>query len=230
MTESLPQTCRWHHHINATQLEQAACAEILKSAQQAISARGAFHLVLAGGTTPRKVYERLRHAHTDWTSWHIYFGDERCLPIGHVERNNLMAANAWLDHVAIPRLQIHPIPTEEGADLAAKKYAAVVNQVAIFDLVLLGLGEDGHTASLFPEHDIGAAADAPPTLTVLDAPKPPAQRVSLSAHRLSAAHQVLFLVTGNNKSAAVHLWKTKVMIPAAAITPINGVDIFIESV
>ena len=223
------QNCRWHRFDNAAELEHAATAEILRCAQQTIETNGAFHIVLAGGTTPRKVYEALRDAKTDWTSWHVYFGDERCLPGEHTERNSRMAALAWLDHVAIPAAQIHPIAAEEGASLAAEKYARVVKKIESFDLVLLGLGEDGHTASLFPGHDAGDSPDSPDTLAVMDAPKLPPQRISLSANRLSKARRVIFLVTGNGKAQAVKNWRSGVSIPAAKITPENGVDIYIEA-
>lgn len=227
-TDRKIQNSRWHSYANTTDLEQAATREILRVAQQAIASRGTFHIVLAGGTTPRKIYAALRDADTKWQAWHVYFGDERCLPCEHDERNSRMAELAWLKHVTIPEAQIHPIPAEAGAALAAEKYASIVNEVELFDLVLLGLGEDGHTASLFPGHEFGIAADAPSTLTILDAPKPPPQRVSLSARRLSTAHQVLFLVTGSAKQQAVADWRNGKPIPAAAITPANGVDIYIE--
>jgi 6-phosphogluconolactonase len=223
------QTCRWHPFSTAAALEQAAVTEIQRAAQQAIDERGAFVIVLAGGTTPRKVYQALRNTQSQWRSWHVYFGDERCLPSDHVERNSLMAAQAWLDHVTIPPSQIHFIPSEKGASVAADEYAKTVKPVALFDLVLLGLGEDGHTASLFPDHELGDTAKAPATLAVLDAPKPPAQRVSLSAHRLSDARQVMFLITGNNKAHAVTDWRAGIPIPAAAITPEKGVDVYIEN-
>lgn len=222
------QNLRWHSFPNAAELERTATNDILHCAHQAIDARGAFHIVLAGGTTPRKVYEALRHARTRWEAWHVYFGDERCLPGEHGERNSRMAALAWLDHVTIPATQIHVIPAELGAAVAAEKYARVVDEVRTFDLVLLGLGEDGHTASLFPAHEMGTATDAPSVLPVYDAPKPPAQRVSLSAHRLSLARQVIFLVSGTSKAQAVKHWRTGNTIPAAVIAPANGVDAYIE--
>ncbi|GAB4435892.1 MAG: hypothetical protein OHK0026_00600 [Rhodocyclaceae bacterium] len=93
---------------------------------------------------------------------------------------------------------------------------------------LLGLGEDGHTASLFPEHDWGNAPDAPATLAVRDAPKPPPDRVSLSAGRLSRARHVMFLVTGEQKARAVSMWRNGTPIPAAAVAPPDGVDIWVE--
>ena len=225
-----PQKCRWHAYHSTAELEQAALQAILNSARQAISLREAFHIVLAGGTTPRRVYELLRKADADWAAWHIYFGDERCLPPDHAGRNSRMAALAWLDHVAIPSSQIHLIPAERGAGIAASIYAQTLAGIKLFDLVLLGLGEDGHTASLFPNHDLGNTPGAPATIAVLDAPKPPQQRVSLSAHRLSAARQVMFLVTGAAKQQAINDWRKGVVIPAAAIAPGSGVDIYLEGV
>ena len=223
------QICRWHSFSNLASLENTATQTILESAHHAIQQRGAFHLVLAGGNTPRQIYKKLREADADWHRWHIYFGDERCLPAHHPERNSLMASETWLDHVAIPRLQIHAIPAELGADIGAQHYAKIMSSIKLFDLVLLGLGEDGHTASLFPGHELGHHAQSPAVLAVFDAPKAPAARVSLSANRLSATRQVLFLAAGKNKAAATQHWREGINLPAAAIQPENGVDIFLEN-
>jgi 6-phosphogluconolactonase len=227
--KSNSQNCRWHTFQSTTELEQTLVAKILWSAQQSIDIRGSFHIVLAGGSTPKKIYEALRNAKADWTAWHIYYGDERCLPVDHVDRNSHMAATGWLNHVAIPAQQIHPIPTEEEVKIAAAKYAQIVKNIEFFDLVLLGLGEDGHTASLFPNHDPGDSEYAPDTMIIMDAPKPPPQRISLSARRLSKTHQLFFIITGINKSHAVKDWRSGVYIPATTVTPENGVDIYIES-
>jgi 6-phosphogluconolactonase len=221
--------CRWQGYSTTTELEAAAVHAIQQAAQQAISQRGQFHIVLAGGTTPRRIYQAMRSADTDWSSWHVYFGDERCLPPGHAERNSRMAALAWLDHVAIPRAQIHPIPAEKGAEAAAADYTVTLNGIEQFDLVLLGLGEDGHTASLFPGHDPGNTPDAPAVLAVHDAPKPPSERVSLSAFRLGAARRVIFLVTGESKRRAVADWRNGANIPAAAIKSAGGADVYLEA-
>jgi 6-phosphogluconolactonase len=223
------QTCRWHTFQSTTELEQTVVDKILWFAQQAINNRSSFHIVLAGGSTPKKVYEALRYAEADWNSWHVYYGDERCLPADHVDRNSLMAETAWLNHVAIPAQQIHPIPAEEDVKVAAEKYALLVKNIKLFDLVLLGLGEDGHIASLFPEHDPGDSPDAPETMIIMDAPKPPPQRISLSARRLSKTHQLFFIITGINKSRAVNDWRSGVFIPATTVTPESGVDIYIET-
>lgn len=220
------QICRWHHYASLAELSQSATRRIQQSARHAIGSKGRFSIVLAGGSTPRKVYELLRDADTDWSRWQVYFGDERCLPADHPERNSRMAAQAWLAHVAIPPAQIHIIPAELGPQRAAAAYAKVIESVAEFDLVLLGLGEDGHTASLFPGREWGAAPGSPPVLAVLDAPKPPPQRVSLSATRLSRAGAVMFLVSGAGKRQTVVDWRAGKSIPAVSIAPSGGVDVF----
>ena len=228
-TSPPPQQCRWQNFNTTAELEQAATQAILQTALQAISQRGTFHIVLAGGTTPRRVYELLRKADADWAAWHVYFGDERCLPADHVERNSLMAANAWLNHVAIPLTHIHNIPAEQGAQMAASAYLQTLASIELFDLVLLGLGEDGHTASLFPGFELGNTATDPTVIAVENAPKYPPQRVSLSAHRLSAARKVMFMVSGDTKQQAVKDWRNGVAIPAAAISPKNGIDVYLET-
>lgn len=222
------QQCRWHTYPTISSLEFAATQAILNASQQAVSRNGAFHIVLAGGSTPRRVYELLRTKVTDWSKWHIYFGDERCLPADHPERNNRMAAEAWLDHVSIPASQIHIIPAEQGAAAAASAYAQTLSKVEVFDLAILGLGEDGHTASLFPDHDWGASPKSLSTLAVFDAPKPPSERVSLTARRLSQTRQLMFLVSGSTKRQAIIDWRNGQTIPAAAVSPDNGVDVYLE--
>ncbi|MFY9326863.1 MAG: 6-phosphogluconolactonase [Georgfuchsia sp.] len=167
------QLCRWHAVSDERALQQAAIASINASAVRAIEERGQFHLVLAGGNTPRNIYRLLCSAKTNWSAWHIYFGDERCLPADDSARNSRMAAQAWLDFVPIPPLQVHAIPGELGASQAALMYAETLRTVGDFDLVLLGLGEDGHTASLFPDHEWGTLPGSPDTIAVFDAPKPP---------------------------------------------------------
>ncbi|MDQ3184899.1 MAG: 6-phosphogluconolactonase [Pseudomonadota bacterium] len=202
---------------------------ILASAATAIQKRGQFHMVLAGGDTPRAIYKKLRAAQTDWSAWHIYFGDERCVPPTDPRRNSLMAGEAWLDYVQIPADQLYTIPGELGADLAACEYAQTLNTVGIFDLTLLGLGDDGHTASLFPDHEWGTGPDSPDTLAILDSPKPPPQRVSLSAARLSRSRQIIFLVSGESKRDAVAQWRAGENIPARAIAAETSIDVLVES-
>lgn len=225
----LQQVVRWHAVPDAASLQANALARVLAAARDAITQHGAFDIVLAGGNTPRQLYRALRRADTDWNRWHIWFGDERCAPPDDPERNSRMARDEWLDHVAIPTVNIHAIPAEAGAREAATLYARELRTADTFDLVLLGLGEDGHTASLFPGHDWGAHADSPDALAVFDAPKPPPERVSLSATRLSNAHAVLFLVEGAGKRDAVAAWKHGDAIPAASIAPEVGVDVLLDA-
>jgi 6-phosphogluconolactonase len=220
---------RWIGVPDATALRRSAYLRIVDAARRAIEWRGRFLIVLAGGNTPQRVYDLLRVASTDWPCWQVYFGDERCLPPHNAGRNSRMAADIWLEHVPIAREQIHVIPAELGAETSAHNYAATLRGVGDFDMVLLGLGEDGHTASLFPGHDWGVASDAPDVLAVFDAPKPPPQRVSLSAARLSRAREVLFLVEGVSKRNAVARWRMGASIPAQSIQPRAGVDVLVES-
>ncbi len=225
----MKQLCRWHAWNDAQALQQVVCDSVIGSAASAIDERSQFHLVLAGGNTPRGIYQRLATAETNWAAWHIYFGDERCLPPMNIARNSRMAAEIWLDCVPIPPSQLHVIPGELGAFQAAQNYADTLQTVGEFDLVLLGLGEDGHTASLFPDHEWGTTPGSPDTLAVLDAPQPPAQRVSMSAARLSRARQVMFVVCGASKHRAVALWRAGKEIPAQAIRPKEGVDVMVHS-
>jgi 6-phosphogluconolactonase len=224
-----PQRVRWHPVADIAAMQRAAFERIVDAAKRAIVARGEFLIVLSGGNTPRGVYEMLRAADTDWSRWRIYFGDERCVAVDDPQRNSKMAGDIWLDHVPIPREQMHAVPAERGARQAAQDYADALRGVGEFDLVLLGLGEDGHTASLFPGHDWGAQPNAPDALAILDAPKPPPQRVSMSAARLSRTRAALFMVEGESKRDAVAQWCANSDIPARVIHPPGGVDVLVES-
>lgn len=205
-----------------------ALAHVRLAETEAIEARGAFHIVLAGGGTPRRLYQALAGEAHDWARWQVWFGDERCLPVDHPERNSRMAGAALLERIPISASRVHEIPAELGPIQAAAAYARELAGVGEFDLVLLGLGEDGHTASLFPGQDCGASEGAADVLPVFDAPKPPAERVSLSARRLSRARRVLFLVEGRAKGAALAAWRRGGAIPAAAIRPPAGVDVLTD--
>jgi 6-phosphogluconolactonase len=126
--------------------------------------------------------------------------------------------------VAIPAAQIHTMPAEMGGELAAAFYRPLVAAALPFDMVLLGMGEDGHVASLFPghEHNQDELVHA-----VHNSPKLPPERVSISAKALSASHEVIFLITGSNKQDAVKRWKEGEDLPVAGIRPENPVDVYI---
>ena len=217
--------CRWHILEMADQVAQAAYQKILDAAEHAIADHGTFKLVLAGGSTPEKVYRLLAQADADWSKWVIYYGDERCLPADHPDRNSLMAQQAFLKKVAIPDAQIFTIPAELGPEQAAKKYQQIVASALPFDMVLLGMGEDGHTASLFPGHQ---HPEEELTHAVYNSPKPPPERVSISALALSNTQRLIFLITGANKKDAVKNWRSGQDLPIAKITPENPIDVYID--
>ncbi len=216
---------RWHVLDDPQAVAGQAAQRILAAAARAITERGVFRIVLAGGRTPEAAYRLLVGADTDWSRWEIFFGDERCLPVDDAERNSRMAAQVWLDQVAIDQTRVHPIPAEQGAEAAAQAYAEQVQAAMPFDMVLLGMGEDGHTASLFPDQQ---HPDEEPVHAVHNAPKPPPDRVSLSRQTLSDAREVLILVTGGGKGDAVRAWKAGETLPVASIGGHNGVDVLID--
>ena len=166
----------------------------------------------------------------EWTAWHIFFGDERCLPLRDGHRNSTMACEAWLNHVPIPRTQIHVIPAQDGPERGAQAYAQLLQGVGLFDLVLRRLGEDGHSASLFPGKDWGTEPDAPDVLPIREAPKPPSERVSLSARRLSQAREIAVMVKGQDKLSALQDWQNGKKLPISAIRPEHGLDVFVSEV
>ena len=215
-TEPIVGTASWHIHPEAQALTRHLARAIVRMADAAITARGAFHLVLAGGNTPRAVYAALASRGRRWDAWHLYHGDERCLPPQNPQRNSRMAESVWLQHVPIPRAQIHDIPAEMGAEAAAATYATILPPQR-FDLVLLGIGEDGHTASLFPGQQWGLDPTTPAVLAVHNAPKAPAERVSLSAWRLQRSRELFFLATGSGKRDALAAWRRGEEIPAARV-------------
>ncbi len=215
----------WQYLPDAAAVAAAATALILSAADAAIAEREVFRLVLAGGTTPDRVYRQLATSSADWTHWEIYFGDERCLPVKDPERNNTMAATAWLEHAGIPPGNIHPIPAELGAQAAAQRYAPRVAAARPFDMVLLGMGEDGHTASLFPGHVHPAGEQVH---AVSNAPKPPPERVSLSREALSDSRDVLILITGAGKREAVQRWRAGEDLPIAHITARDHLRVLID--
>lgn len=216
---------QWHVLENSDDVAQAVCQRILNAADQAIVERGVFKLVLAGGSTPEKIYRLLSKAQADWDKWFIYHGDERCLPVGHADRNSTMVQQALLAHVAIPENHIYNIPTELPPEVAASAYHQLVASALPFDLVLLGMGEDGHTASLFPGH---SASSDDWAYAVYNSPKPPPERVTLSAKALSATQQLIFIITGTSKQEAIQQWRAGHMLPVTTVSAKSAVEIYLD--
>jgi 6-phosphogluconolactonase len=160
---------------------------------------GARSLVLAGGTTPQRCYELLSQMDIEWGRVTILFGDERCVRPDHPDSNYRMARETLLDRVS--PATVHRMPAELGPDEGAGLYAHIVASVAPLDIVTLGVGEDGHTASLFPGHPALKATAL--VVGIRDSPKPPPQRVTMTLHALQRARRVIILATGAGKADAV---------------------------
>ncbi len=214
---------RWQTFHSQDDINHAAMARILQASNEAIAKHGRFSIVLAGGSTPKSIYAMLAHQPANWALWHVFINDDRCLPVEDEERNSKMVNEVWLNHVSIPKNQFYAIPSELGPIEGASAYAKTLKDVGTFDLVLFGLGEDGHTASLFPGHAVDNSADVVP---VFNSPKPPLERVTMSQNRLNNTHEAIFLVTGAGKQNAVNAWRGGEAIPAALINPDCGVDVY----
>lgn len=173
----------------------AVCADIVA---ERLRSTPSTRLVLAGGTTPRRAYAKLADMDLPWGRAAILFGDERCVPAWDPESNYRQASEVLLH-------KVHPatvarIPAELGADVAARAYETHVSAGPL-DLVLLGMGPDGHTASLFPDDPALRATGS--VVAVHNAPKPPAERVSLTLTAIRKATRVIILVAGADKAWAV---------------------------
>jgi 6-phosphogluconolactonase len=214
-------------------LAEEAAQRVLTIAAEAIGARGRFMLALAGGDTPRGLYTRLAaepfRPRLDWARTWIFQGDERCVPPTDPDSNYLMAYESLLSHVTVPSGQIFRIRGEEkDTALAAAEYEADLKTTfepgpVRFDLVLLGIGVDGHIASLFPGS--AALAEKNRLVTAVDvrAAAVP-RRITLTLPVLNAARHVLFLVTGSEKVRPVTdaLRNPNSTLPAALVRPIDG--------
>jgi 6-phosphogluconolactonase len=198
-------------YADADALIDAVAERFLALANSAISARGKFHVALSGGTTPRALYSRLTHSkfanRLAWDRVHVYFGDERTVPPDHIDSNYRMAKDLLLDHVPVPASQIHRI---EGEALdphnAAAKYTRALTKnlplsaqgVVQFDLLLLGVGRDGHIASLFPGtpvlHERARLVEA------VHVEKLNTWRITVTLPVIDHARHVLILVSGEDKA------------------------------
>lgn len=213
------------------QLITRALKLTLAEIKLAIAQRGRCTIALAGGSTPKPLYEQLATQDLPWQNIHIFWGDERYVPISDPQSNAGMAAKAWLNHVAIPPENIHPMPTQaadptEAAQLYDQQlhsfFGADPENIPRFDIVLLGLGPDGHTASLFPHTAALQVCDRNVTVGCKD----DQPRITLTVPAINQARCILFLVTGANKQDAL----TQIFaenadaekFPARLIHPTNG--------
>ena len=181
---------------------------ILETAQSSIQKRGLFTLALAGGSTPQPLYKKLSQTNQAWEHWHIFWGDERFVPSTHLDSNERMAREAWLNQVSIPPENIHALDTnfdtpKDAAAANESKLKAFWNlesgQWPSLDLVLLGMGDDGHTASLFPGTEALQVCDH--WVTVGNKDDNP--RLTLTIPLFNNAQTIALLVTGGNKNAVL---------------------------
>lgn len=199
-------------HQDTQELALAAAKLVIESAGRAIQERGEFRLALAGGSTPRDTYQRLAGADlapmVSWRNVQLFWGDERCVPPNHPESNFHMARDSLLDKVPIPQANVHRIQGELEPRRAARAYIEELQAVfdgrrrPRFDLILLGMGADGHTASLFP--DSSAVRETRKWAVAYYVEKVAAWRVTLTPPVLNAARQVVFLVAGSAKAERLH--------------------------
>lgn len=193
---------------------QRTAEEIARAIAAARAARGAAHVALAGGNTPRRAYELLADLVEDWGGVELWYGDERCVPPDDPESNHRLVDESLLAALRargpVPPPFEHRMAGELGPDEAARLYAeelrthlpAGADGLPVLDLILLGIGEDGHTASLFPGHPEVEREDEL-VLPVYGSPKPPPERVTLGLGVLRAARKVILLAAGASKADAI---------------------------
>lgn len=224
-------------HRDATLLAQAVAARIITVVVDAQAARGEASIVLTGGgiggATLRELASSPARFAIDWPRLSIWWGDERFLPSGHPDRNETQAREALLDSVDVDPARVHPMPASDGIsgddiDAAAELYATELAAAALpedhgaspsFDILLLGVGPDGHVASLFPESP--ALYDERQVVPVRGAPKPPPTRLTLSLATINSAREVWLIAAGEEKAGAARLALSgagATAIPAAGVS------------
>ncbi len=229
-------------YINFKSLVEAAAEQVVRIANLAVAERGSFYIALSGGSTPRALYERLAHpdlaSKVDWTKVHIFWGDERCVSHDDPESNYRLAKETLLDRIPLPPGNIHPIQGELEPELAAREYEQEIIQifgqsstmsplVPAFDLILLGMGEDGHTASLFPGSPALLEEKRWVAAVEHNTPPPPlVSRVTLTPVLINSANNVIFLISGKSKAkrlrAVLEGEFNPERLPAQIINPKNG--------
>jgi 6-phosphogluconolactonase len=216
-------------------LSEAAALLFIDSSARAITDRGRFLVALSGGNTSLKLYELLAQSpyreQVDWPSVHAFWGDERCVPPEDLENNYRQVHDVLLSRVPIPSENIHRVPSDLEPEAAALNYALILKQFASppldwprFDLVLLGMGEDGHTASLFPGSEVSVST--PTSAVTAQYQNRPARRVTLTPIVFNAARRIIFLISGGSKSetlaGVLYGEYYPEQLPAQRIHPMDG--------
>jgi 6-phosphogluconolactonase len=197
-------------------LSEALAQEVLNIAKKSIFEKDCFSIVLTGGQSTLSLYKILSKSNSNWEKWHIYIGDERFLPAGHKDRNDQTINEIWLDNSPIHKKNIHFIKAELGLLEARAEYEDTLKRIVKFDVVLLSMGEDGHIASLFPNH---IYPEEKMVVVERNSPKLPKERVSMSYKQLNKTHYVFKLIIGETKKKSVALLKQNANLP---ITKVSG--------
>lgn len=186
-------------------MSPTACADLIAAiARAAVRRRGRFDVVLPGGRSPVAVYRCLAAQRLSWHLWRIVPTDERCVPAGHPARNDAMLRAELIEPARASRRVLRSLPAEIGVERGARMASASLRATPVFDLVVVGLGGDGHTASLFGDAARASSHNhAPDVIGVPDAPAPPHARLSLSARRLARTRRLIVLVAGAGKQEAL---------------------------
>lgn len=229
---------------DAASLAQAAAQRFAKLAHEAIQSRSSFSVALSGGSTPRELYARIadgeKSSPIDWSSVQLFWGDERCVPPDHIDSNYRMAVETLISRVPIPHANVHRIKGEMNPGQAAEEYeetlrrafgltksqqpAAAVEHLPRFDLILLGMGADGHTASLFPHSEAIHEKRRWAAAQYIESQR--GWRITLTPGVINAARQVVFLVSGTTK--AERLFEVLYnpiqpeILPAQIVRPLDG--------
>ena len=202
---------------SAELVAQAAADYLYHQIINCVKTNNHCHVVLPGGSTPARCLELLSNKSLPWKHIHWYPGDERCYPVGHVERNDSMITEKLFSHQKSAINNLHAIPAELGPEQGAEKYAALLDATGGIDIVVLGMGEDGHTASLFPGN--AALQNQQSAVPVYDAPKAPGERVSIGLNMLKNAGECIVFATGENKKEALQKIRQGEKLPVAMIEP-----------
>lgn len=218
-------------------LSEQIATYVAKLSAQAVASQGRFMVAISGGSMPKilaanLITEPLRQQ-IDWSKWHVFWADERCVPLEHADSSYRLAREHFFEQVSIPSVQIYAFDPSLEPEAAAIAYQATMAQVfqpalgqlPRFDLILLGMGEDGHTASLFPNHPL-LNENKRWVAPIFDSPKPPSERITLTLAVINNAENVAVIATGRGKADIL----PKVLdpppdskpLPARMVQPVHG--------
>lgn len=210
------------NNLNIKSFVELAIQLISRASIEAIKDHGQFRMVLTGGETYKPIYRQLKNLNTDWSLWEFWISDERCVSRDSELSNELKIRGDFFDFIRAEKSQVHFMEGELGPVLGSENYKKYLDTNIIFDLTLLGIGEDGHIASLFPGNDLGSSPNAPEVMPVFNSPKPPSERISLSMRRLNKSSVILILASGVNKKKVVNNFENGLEMPALHIRGIQA--------